>query len=118
MAEVNMSQRQRLCTLMQADRDGTLTPGQRTEMVALQQLAGVRDDAPMRLVRQWADTGWDTTTPQRSMSARQREVELLGMRWPRQPLSGKHAQLELLRMRGEWSQTPKQIALERIRAKW
>jgi hypothetical protein len=118
MAEITRSQRQRLVTLMQRDRDGTLTPGQRTEMVALQQLGGINGDAPMRLVRQWADTGWDTTTPQRSMSGRRALLETLAMRFPRQPMSGRQAVVELLRMRGEWTKTPKQIELERMRERW
>jgi hypothetical protein len=105
---------------MQADRDGTLTPGQRTEKEALQQPAGIRDDAPMRMVRAWADIGSDTMgRSQRCMTARQRQIETLGMRWgPRQPLTGRQAVVELLRLKGEWYLTKEQAELYRLRAEW
>jgi len=117
MAEVNRSQRQRLVVLMQRDRDGALLSGDRAEMQALQQLAGVNPDAPMRLVRQWADGGgWDTMgTPQRSMTARQKQLQTLRMRWSTRPLSGRQAVCELWRIRSEWDLTPKQVALQRMR---
>ncbi len=122
MAEINRIQRQRLATLMQreVDTNGLLSPAERGEMVALQRLGAMAPDASMRLVKQWADVGSDTMrTPQRSrVSGRQRVVQTLEMRWPRQPLSGTAAQLELLRMRGEWHLTPWQRQLQRMRQRW
>lgn len=116
MAEINRSQRTRIADLMEKERYSglSLSTAERQELSALQQLANISDSAPLRMVRAWADTGWDHT---RSMTTRQRQVELLGMRWPRPRLSGKHAQLELLRIRGEWTLTPRQREVNCLRAK-
>jgi hypothetical protein len=105
---------------MQADRDGTLLPSQRTEMQALQQLAGIRDDAPMRLVRAWADTGWETTTPQRSrVSGRQRMLETLAMKYPRQPMSGREVVLQTLALRWpKTARTSRQKLIETLGNRW
>jgi hypothetical protein len=89
-----------------------LSTAEREELSTLQRLTRISDDAPMRLVRQWADGGLSGT---RSMSVKHRQLETLAMRWPKPRLSGRQAIVELYRIRGEWVMTPKQIAVERLR---
>lgn len=116
MAEVNRLQRQRILVLMQKENDhnGLLSPAERDELLELQVLAGLRLDAPLHLVNQWAAGTLDTLepsmtrgmkygerqrNPRRPMSGRQAVAATLGMRWPRKPLSGRQAQLETLKHR-------------------
>jgi hypothetical protein len=53
----------------------------------------------------------------RSMTHHQPHVALAQMRWPKQRTNGKQAQLELLRIRGEWSLTRRQAEVNRLRAR-
>lgn len=115
MTEVNRRQRQRIVDLMDKERFSgvRLSTAEREERSALQRLAGISEDAPMRMVRQWADGSLSGT---RSMSAKQHQLETLAMRWPKPRLSGRQAVLETLALR--WPRTAKQAALERMRARW
>lgn len=121
MTEVNRRQRQRIVDLMEKERFSgvRLSTAEREELSTLQRLARISDDAPMRLVRQWADGGLSGT---RSMSVKHRQLdrqlETLAMRWPKPRRTGRQAIVELYRIRGEWDMTPKQAALERMRARW
>jgi hypothetical protein len=122
--QVNAVQRQRIAYLMQleASHNGVLSPADRAELVKLQKLAGIAPDAPLSLVNKWAAGLLGATIPnslqRRSMTNRQRQVETLGMRWPRQPISGRQAVVELLRIRAEWHLSPRQRQLLRMRQSW
>jgi hypothetical protein len=50
-------------------------------------------------------------------SGLQRQVDLYAMRWPKPPLSGKQAIVELWRQRMDWDQTSAQRLIERRRAR-
>jgi hypothetical protein len=114
MTEPTRIQRHRLAALMWQERyDAALSAAEREELAALQQLGGIRPDAPMKLVKEWADAGPDSM--RRSMTPRQRQVETLGMRWPKPRLSGRQAQLELLRLKAEWQLTPRQRQVARMK---
>jgi hypothetical protein len=104
---VNAVQRQRILTLMEKDvaNNGLLDRAERAELVELQKLAGIAPDAPIALVKEWAAGLLSASLPnslQRAMTPRQRQVEIMGSRWPTLPLTGKQAVVELLRQKGEW----------------
>jgi hypothetical protein len=131
MADVTRIQRERIAELMSKDADlnGLLDPAERQELTSLQVLAGIAPDAPISLVRRWARGELGASIPnsmqrsmrgmtisqRSSMTPRQREVELLGNRWPKPRLTGRQAVVELYRIRDDWSKTPKQRAVERMR---
>jgi hypothetical protein len=127
-AQVNAVQRQRIAYLMQleASRDGVLDKADRDELTALQKMAGIAPDAPISLVNKWAAGLLGSTIPNslqrkpshRSMSHAQRQVELLGMRWgPTPRLTPRQKLVELYRIKAEFDMTPRQIELERMRAR-
>jgi hypothetical protein len=123
VTEVSRSQRQRIVALMDKERFSgvRLSTAEREELSALQRLAGISEDAPMRMVRQWAAGELSATpnTMQRSMTPQQRQVEILGMRWPKPPLSGKQAVLETLALR--WPKprlTSRQKLIETLGNRW
>jgi hypothetical protein len=121
--QVNAVQRQRIAYLMQleASRNGLLDKAEKDELTALQKLAGISPTAPISLVNKWAAGLLGATIPnslQLSMTPRQRQVEILGMRWPRQPMSGRQAALELRRQSMMPGLTPRQRELWRMRETW
>jgi len=121
--QVNAVQRQRIAYLMQleASRNGLLDKADKDELVALQKLAGIAPDAPISLVNKWAAGLLGATIPnslQRNMTHQQRQVELAGLRWPRRPLSGRQAAVELRRQSMMPGLTPRQRELWRMRETW
>ena len=121
--QVSAVQRQRIAYLMQleASRNGLLDKAEKDELTALQRLAGIAPDAPISLVNKWAAGLLGATVPnslQRSMDQRQRELELMRMRWPRQPMSGRQAAVELRRQSMMPGLTPRQRELWRMRETW
>jgi hypothetical protein len=120
MAQVKAVQRQRIAYLMQLElsRNGLLDKADRDELTALQKLAGIAPDAPISLVNEWAAGLLGATIPNSLMRQRQRQLELMELRWPRQPISGRQAIVELYRQRMLWDLSPKQAELQRMREKW
>jgi hypothetical protein len=121
--QVNAVQRQRIAFLMQleASRNGLLDKADKDELTKLQKAAGIAPDAPISLVNKWAAGLLGATIPnslQRSMTPRQRQVEILAMRWPRQPLTGRQAALELRRQSMMPGLSPRQRELWAMREGW
>lgn len=126
--QVNAVQRQRIAYLMQleASRNGLLDKADKDELVALQKLAGIAPDAPLSLVNKWAAGLLGATIPDslqrrsmttshRGMTNRQRQVEILGMRWPTRPLTPRQKLVALAEQRILFDMTPRQRAVWRMR---
>ena len=125
--QVSAVQRQRIAYLMQlqASRNGVLDKAERDELTALQKLAGIAPDAPISLVNKWAAGLLGASIPnslQRSMtpprSGRQAMLDTLAMKYPRRPMSGRQAIVELYRQRMLWDLSPKQRELQRMKDRW
>ena len=110
--EISAAQRQQLEWLIDQAVDygvECLTKAEYATLVKLQRLQGtISDTATEPLI--------PARPPQRGMSHYQRQMELMALRWPRPGINGRQALLELLRMKGEWSLTPRQIEVNRMRA--
>jgi hypothetical protein len=116
--QINRQERQRLEFLLDRGRVFGLDGDELAELAYLRFLDGTGPAVPAVKIRDGGTTSTGPAAPQRSMTPQQRMVQLYEMRWPKIPLSGKQAQLELLRMRGVWYLTAKQRQLQRLRQSW
>ena len=107
MAQISAVERASLASLMAVvTTHGTkyLTADERQELLHLLQAAGLIADTPLESV---------PGQPTSGRSAQRRLDELrAGWLTPQQKI------VELMRMRGEWSLTPKQAELQRMRERW
>jgi hypothetical protein len=119
--QISAVQRQRLAALRGLkENGGHLSAWEARELALLERLNGTHTGpelSPDELA-ELAQLMKDTTLPQlgaRSMSGREAVLRTLEMRWPKPRLSGRQAQLELLRLKAEWRLSLRQRQLARMK---
>jgi hypothetical protein len=114
-AVIDRLARQRLEYLLDRALVFGLDHAELAELSYLKFLNGTGPPAPVVPIK---DGGCTDCGTQRSMTIEQRMLQLYEMRWPPTRLTGRQAQLELLKIRGEWHLSRRQRQLQRLRDSW
>lgn len=130
--EISAVQRQRLAALRDLKRTGAhMHTWEARELALLERLNGEGPELSAAELAELAHLEYDTTlaqlggvAPQRSMTTStrgmttsQRRKQLTDMRYPPTRLTPKQKIVELLRLKAEFGMSPRQRAVERLRAR-